>query len=434
MVGRPYGASALTRTRTAVCVVAAALALLAAPFRVLAQRPPDPSEIINTLLASLMGFRDMTGPELQREIAEVGGVPFRSDVPVDFLSRTALSSYLKDVLDTEYPPERARADQRTLVALDLLAPGIDLRRMRAELLEQNVAGFYDERPGRKRLYAVSDDRSLTPANQLVLAHELRHALQDQYADVHGTLPASVGDFDDRRLAFLSLLEGDATLVMERFLLRRLPGAPESMGDLTGLAVPEAAMPGVPPVLQDQLVQPYFIGRDFARELLNRGGWNAIRQAWTRPPASTEQVLHPEKYFDGEAPRTPELSYTPPGGRAINEGVLGEMLVRTLLGDGGTAAAAGWGGDLFRVWDVSGRTLLVWVSSWDSAADAREFAAAVRGRFAAHHGGARQTAGFDVFSSGPWRFAVGDQAGRVVFLSTDDPAGLEKAAGALGGTP
>ena len=30
-------------------------------------------------------------------------------------------------------------------------------------------------------------------------------LQDQYADVHGALPAAVGDYDDRRLAFLCLL-------------------------------------------------------------------------------------------------------------------------------------------------------------------------------------------------------------------------------------
>ena len=58
----------------------------------------------------------------------------------------------------------------------------------------------------------------------MLSHELRHALQDQYADVHGVLPDAVGDFDDRRLAFVSLLEGDATLVMERFLMKRLAGS------------------------------------------------------------------------------------------------------------------------------------------------------------------------------------------------------------------
>ena len=89
------------------------------------------------------------------------------------------------------------------------------------MLEENVAGFYDERPGKRRLYAVSEDRSFSPMNQIVLVHELRHALQDQYQSLDGFLGDDVSDFDDRRLAWTSLLEGDATLVMERFVRLRL---------------------------------------------------------------------------------------------------------------------------------------------------------------------------------------------------------------------
>jgi hypothetical protein len=423
MVGGPDGDAPVIGLLLAVVTV-----LAPAPA---AQSPSEASDIINTLLASLGGFREVTGPELQKEVAEAGGVPFRSDVPLDFLSRRALSAYLQDVLDTEYPPEKATADQRTLVAFDLLPARTELRAVRARLLEENVAGFYDERPGRKRLFAVSDDRTLTPANQLVLAHELRHALQDQYADVHAALPSSVGDFDDRRLAYLSLLEGDATLVMERFLLRRLPGAPESVGDMGGLSLPPNVMPGVPAVLQDQLVLPYLVGRDFAREVWSRGGWDGLRQAWSRPPASTEQVLHPEKYFSGEAPRAPDLSYAPASGRMINEGVLGEILTRTLLGEGSDAAAAGWGGDLFRVFDVSGRTLLVWASGWDTPADAREFVEAARARFAARHGQPRVEGAFQVFGSGDWRFALAEQGGRVLLISSDDAPALQAALAAFG---
>ncbi|PYQ00043.1 MAG: hypothetical protein DMF82_23185, partial [Acidobacteria bacterium] len=235
-----------------------AAVLLAALFfagPVGAQEPPpvDPSDLVNTLLGGLLGFKDITGPELQTEVAEVGGVPFRSDVPLRYLTRAELARYLKEVLDDEYPPAQARADQKTLVAFGLLDPGTDLRAIRARLLEENVAGFYDERPGKKQLYAVSEDRRLTPTNQLILSHELRHALQDQYASVHEVIPSSVGDFDDRRIAFLSLLEGDATLVMERFLLRRIPGVEET--ELSGLSMPIPAVPGAPPVLADQLVLP-----------------------------------------------------------------------------------------------------------------------------------------------------------------------------------
>ena len=66
-------------------------------------------------------------------------------------------------------------------------------------------------PSSERLYVVSEERKLTPMNQLVLSHELRHALQDQYMHASTTSGRRVSDYDDRQLAFLSLLEGDATL-------------------------------------------------------------------------------------------------------------------------------------------------------------------------------------------------------------------------------
>jgi hypothetical protein len=407
-------------------------ALLAAPAA--AQDPgADPTELIDALLSGLMGFTDMTGPELQNEVAAAGGIAFRSDVPVEYMTRAELSRYLAELLDSEYPQDRAEADQRTLLALDLLPRGSDLRAMRARLLEENIVGFYDERPGKKRLYAVSEQRRLTPANQLILSHEMRHALQDQYADLHDMLPPSVGDFDDRRIAFLSVLEGDATLVMERFLVRKL-GVGEAGKDeeMPPFSMPVPPMPNVPPVLRDQLLLPYFAGRDFAQSLQKKGGWDAVKQAWARPPESTEQILHPEKYDAREGPRPVDLSYAPRGGRVINEGVMGEVLVKTFLGEGTSdQASAGWGGDRYRVWDVSGRTLLVWRSVWDSPADAGEFLAAAQSRLSTHAAeGVRR--GFRVFSAPPWRFAVGERAGGVDFVSSDDAQAFEAALDALGG--
>ncbi len=435
----------------AVALAAACLALPPGPAGA-QDKPPsgaDAGDLVNAVLGGLLGFKEVTGPELEAEVAEVGGVPFRTPVPLDYLAPAELQRYLKDVLDTEYPPERAKADERMLVAFGLIPPGTPLRDLRARLLEENVVGFYDERPGRKRLYAVSADRALTPANQLVLSHELRHALQDQYADVHAVLPDSVGDFDDRRMAFVSLLEGDATLVMERFLTSRLQQSGLGTGDLSDMAWPAPPVPGVPPVLRDQLVQPYLVGRDFARALQTRGGWAALRSAWSRPPESTEQVLHPDKFAAGEAPRKVALPWAPPGGRLVNEGVLGEMLARTLLsgpedlepvpgkpgppsGEEAETAAAGWGGDLFRVWDVGGRTVLAWRSEWDSPADLREFAAALRRRFGATHGPRRAARGADLYARDGWSFAVVETAAAVTLVSSDDPAALDKALVALAG--
>ena len=391
----------------------------------------EAADLVNTLLGALMGPVDVTGPQLQREVAEVGGIAFRRDVPIAFMRHDELVAYLREVLDTEYPPARAEADERLLQALDLLGPEVDLRGLRARVLEDNVIGFYDERPGRRQLFAVSEEQAFTPMNQIVLVHELRHALQDQYEQLHGQLSEEVGDFDDRRLAWMCLLEGDATLVMERFVLGRLgalgldlPGGMADQG-YADMNIPGLAdIPGAPPIIRDQLVMPYLVGRDLAKAIEARGGAEAMREAWRRPPDSTEQVLHPEKFFSGEPARVVTPHRAPPGGRLLSQGVLGELLLRTLVEETGEAAA-GWGGDAWRLWDVEGRTVLVWKSAWDTVQDAAEFEEALRRRFARRRGSEAQRGAWALFEGAAgWRFALRREVDVVDFVSADAPAAFE----------
>ena len=196
---------------------------------------------------------------------------------------------------------------------------------------------------------------------------------------------------------MCLLEGDATLVMESLVLGRLRA--HGLGNVEALAgglgsgsYSDMALsgltdvPGAPPVIRDHLVMPYIVGRDLARAIEARDGAAGMRAAWRRPPDSTEQVLHPEKFFVREAPRPVTLSRRPDGGRLLSEGVFGELLLRSLLDEtGSSAAAAGWGGDAWRLWDVDGRTALVWASVWDDATEAVEFEEALRARFARRRG-------------------------------------------------
>jgi hypothetical protein len=402
--------------------LALAVLIFCAALPAAAQDPPAGDEqtaLVDALLTGLLGFHEISPSELQDEVARVGGVPFRSPVPLGYMTSAEFVVYLKGVLDEEYPPAKARADERMLIAFDLLPPDTDLRQLRTKLLEQNVAGFYDDRPGRKRLYSVSGQPRLTPSNQLVLSHELRHALQDQYVDLHAALPANLGDFDDRRFALLSLLEGDATLVMQRFLQSKVPGLEAGGGQgLGALASGLPLMGDVPAVLRDQLLLPYVAGHDFVLSLFERGGWEAVRRAWTLPPASTEQVLHPEKYVSSEPPRPVPPAAPPAGGTLLAEGVLGEVLANTLLGNV-PAAAAGWGGDRYEVWDVGGRTLLCWRSVWDTDADRREFAEALRARFERTHGARRTLQGAALFAKGRWNTALLEDGEGVTFLSSDD---------------
>jgi hypothetical protein len=412
------------RNHTAAALTLALLCLVPG------SRAEEPGD---ALLARALTIQETTPDELRSLVETIGGVPFLAPVAIDYLSYEALSEYLRALVESDYPVAEASGDARMLAAFDLLEPGTDLRALRLRLLEQNVAGFYDERPEKRRLFVVSEERRLTALNQIILAHELRHAVQDQYAAVHEILDPAVGDFDDRRMALLALLEGDATLVMERFVRKRLESEGKgTLPDLEDMALPATALQQAPAVLRDLMELPYEIGLPFVRRIVDRGGWTAVTEAWCRPPDSTEQVLHPEKYWARERPEPPEVAYVPPKATLLKEGVLGEAFVRTLLGGKAHAtAASGWGGDAFRVWDVAGRTLLVWSARWDSEADAREFDAAFLARLSHSHTRNKATGAWRRFVKGTWT-AASLRRGRDVFLvSGDDRRAVERAMRELG---
>src|SRR5262249_32822736 len=78
--------SVRARGKPAGVVLAVAFVLGPAAAATAQLPPPEPpvdqSELVNTLLSGLLGFGDMTGPELQKEVGKVGGIAFREDVPL----------------------------------------------------------------------------------------------------------------------------------------------------------------------------------------------------------------------------------------------------------------------------------------------------------------------------------------------------------------
>lgn len=343
------------------------------------------------VLGERLGLPPVSPDELKQKVASVGGLGFIRDVPVNFMSRDELARYIRNLFDEEYPADYAEREERMLRGFGLLAEGQDLRTIREKVLGENVAGFYDERPGVKKLFAISSGRNLNLnlMNQLVLSHELRHAIQDQKVVIREKLKVQ-SDFDDRRLAPLCLFEGDASLLMEQYLTSGTSNRPEVGAlfqifsqSLTGeeIAAMFAAGPSLrsaPPVVQEQLVSPYFDGRNLAAAIFAKGGFALLNRKLETPPRSMEQVLHPEKYL-GTVDEPAEIAL-PEVERAKPdfEGTLGEFLIRVLLRGGPDVeaagdAAAGWDGDRYAVLENGdGSYRLIWRSIWDSDADAREF--------------------------------------------------------------
>jgi hypothetical protein len=291
--------------------------------------------------------------------------------PVTVAAEQARREGLED-LDRNYPPERLRADEDILKLLGLIDADADLRELVGSLFGEGVAGYYDPRDGRLRVVdgAATGNRVL---EEIVLAHELTHALEDQRFGLEESQTT-----DDRSLARAALHEGTATALMVAYAQQHF-SAEEALGGLLGSAFADTG--DLPPFLEAQVVFPYTGGERFVSHLLRRAGgrWDLVDTAYElRPPASTEQVLHPAAYFRADEPQPVYLrvrGVLGAGWRRAVAGTWGEFMTRELLGS--ARAAGGWGGDRYELWRSDAGDALVMRWRWDTARDVAEFEAQAR---------------------------------------------------------
>jgi hypothetical protein len=314
--------------------------------------------------------------QIETQVRALRGLPAPSLAPPDILTRAQLEAELRSRFDRDYPPQRRAADNVLLRALGLLRPDQDIGQLQLRLLSAQVIGFYDDKT--KRMALVSDS-GIGPQVRITYAHEYTHALQDKTFGL-GSLQLNAAGEDDRDLARLSLVEGDATTVMLRWALDNM--TPQELLEVSQGPVPD--MTGIPAWMVDQLQIPYTVGAQFVARLEASGGWPAVDAAFHQPPASTEQVLHYDKYVNRQKPvnvAAPALADgLGSGWREVPADTLGEAMVRIWLQGLGvaegeaTTAAEGWGGD--RVVAASGpgaAGAVAWRLAWDTPSDASQFA-------------------------------------------------------------
>ena len=277
-----------------------------------------------------------------------------------------------------------RSSEEVLKLLGLIPTASTLRDIQGSIFGEAVAGYYD--PRRKRLTIVEQEGGSSALDEITIAHELVHALEDQRFG----LTEPKGDTDDGDSARQALTEGTATAVMFDYALKHLRD-PESLGDLGD---GEDGTEGLPPYVREALTFPYFKGRVFVNELYRLGrGWQLVDLALRfRPPASTEQVLHPQDYIEVNQPLAVRLRVGAAlgrGWRRVAAGSIGEFDSEELLRpvqepDAARAAAIGWGGGRYELWRTGPlpargcpapcrpRDVLVSSWRWDTPRDAREF--------------------------------------------------------------
>jgi hypothetical protein len=219
----------------------------------------------------------------------------------------------------------------------------------------------------------------------LLTHEFTHALQDQHFDLMKLLIVRPYNFD-RTESLFAVIEGDAMNVQRR----------SEQGDAYGRRSLEDIMKQererfgdyrrevgafFPPLLTETFIFRYREGARFVEAVRRSRGERGVDALFQRPPLSTEQILHPEKYEAGETPRDVQLNeeaFAASGWQNVTSTPFGEVGVRGLLMAGvserdATRAAAGWGGDRAFLFErASHAPLFVWKTVWDKPLDAEEF--------------------------------------------------------------
>lgn len=320
---------------------------------------------------------------IEAQVVEIRGITPKTDVEPQILDEAELKVRMEKSFHEDNPAELVTANELLLKGMGLFPEDASLSGLYLELLGSQVAGFYS--PEDDELYVVSKTGGLGVGEQVTYAHEYTHALQDQTFDLESFDLGEVGQ-GDRNLGRLSLIEGDATLAMSLWAQQHL--TPEEILKLIEVSSdPEALaiLEKMPPILRESLTFPYEAGLRLVMGIYGQGGWPAVDAAFARPPASSEQVMHTEKYESNEAAVVVDLpddlaTKMGAGWKVGLEDTFGEFQLGVWLRgaldrvEPANAAAAGWGGD--RVVVLQGPNdawAIALVTEWDTAADATEFA-------------------------------------------------------------
>lgn len=325
---------------------------------------------------------DEVGSDL-RELAQITGLKLRHKVPYDLISKDQVNRYLKDRVGETSTPEELRVEELGLKKFGFVPQDFDLAKTTVDLLTEQAAAFYDYH--KKRLYIT--DWAPSGMREAALVHELAHALADQNFHLERFIRQGSDD-DDLSMARMAVMEGQATWLMSEAEERRagqslkdneaavelMSKAMESGGD--EYPVFESA----PLYLRRTLVFPYTQGMLFQNAVVQKLDEAAFAEVFRRPPVSTQQVLHPEKYFAHLAPTRPALpEFSRHGYKRLALGTMGELDHAILIEQFRNEREAGriaphWRGGVYGLEENKGehRVVLEYAVEWEDADWARQF--------------------------------------------------------------
>lgn len=326
---------------------------------------------------------------IAQQLTIISGMPLKHPVPCDFISKQKIEEFLNKRVKDVAKPEEIRAEELTLKKFGLVPPDFNLARNTVDLLTEQAAAFYDY--DKKKLFIT--DSTPSENQEPVLAHEIAHAIADQNYNLAKFIRQGRKS-DDGATARMAVMEGQATWLMSELLARKmgqsLKGSPALLAAMSSLTENGAAQYPVfdsaPLYLRLTLVFPYTKGMLFQHAVFEKDGQYGFAAVFLKPPVSTQQIIHPEKYFAGVKPTQPNVPEPNlgKGYKSLVGGTLGELEHTVMLEqfagkERASQIAPHWRGSTFELREnkKTGRLVLLYAAEWDGEETARQYFAAYR---------------------------------------------------------
>lgn len=363
----------------------------------LAQNAPTPA---SPTAESLEGM----AREILSDVETMRSQKLSKPLKMGVKDKPQITRFIQSRLTEEYGPDLIESEGRLLKLMGLMPQDMDYGGFMTKLLTEQVAGFYDHT--RQELHIAAWLPSMLQGP--VMAHEIFHAIQDQEWG-GGKLIDSKAYPHDAVLAHAALLEGDATIVMfnyTQYVTQKRMGNTGEVPDMStsklmitsmaaGLATQMSGggypvMTSAPNYLKRSMIFPYQQGLLFVAALRQAGwSWEKIRGVYADPPASTEQVMHPERYHGTrDVPSEVKIEgEILPGFKRGWDHTAGEFHWRAWLLEWlpqleAEQGAAGWDGDETVLLMKGAESVMVSAQQWDSEEAAEGFVAAAEKAHAA----------------------------------------------------
>ena len=283
------------------------------------EQAPESGKISPQQASQLLSLVD----ELIKFSSGETGLPIKSAVKRQIISRATVESYLQQKFNEDESAKRLQRGEIVLEKFGLLDRDFALKPFLLALLKEQIEAYYDSKTKTVNLLDWVDIEEQKP----VLAHELTHALQDQHTDLEKWNDQTPSDVslnsgedadhlarDEMDTAREAVAEGQATAVMMDYILKPMgkslvkdPEIMEFVKQQVSSSENSPVLARAPLLLSESLLFPYREGLSFEQDVwMDNGQAAAFAGALDRPPTSSWEIINPLEYEKKHIPAVPLL--------------------------------------------------------------------------------------------------------------------------------